>query len=102
MNKKKERSLMIDDCRDSKADVIARNYFEGLRLLEKFGPWDILYLDHDLASFDKKGREKTGYDIICWLERNPAYLPGRIFLVTSNPVGRAKMQTVIDKLYGSK
>lgn len=58
----------------------------------------MLCLDHDLGN----ATEKTGYDVICFLEENTHFLPKEIFLVTSNPVGRQRMQQVIDKLYGQK
>lgn len=95
---KKERILLIDDCRNLKADVIARNYEEGIRQLEFNGYWDVLLLDHDLASFNND-KEYTGYDVMCWLEANTEFLPGRIECVSSNPVGRQRIQQVIDKLY---
>jgi len=58
-----------------------------------------LYLDHDLASFEGD-KEKTGYDVICWLEENTEYLPIHgIYCVSSNPVGRSRINQVIDKLY---
>lgn len=69
------RTLLIDDFRNLQADIIARSYEEGLRQLKLNGPWDLLLLDHDLASFDKFGLEQTGYDIICWLEINKEFLP---------------------------
>jgi hypothetical protein len=96
------KTLLIDDMRDIKADVIARTYNEGIKALKSQGPFDILYLDHDLASYDEYGREKTGYDIMCFLEVNLRYLPASIVVVSSNPVGRRNMEVVIDKLYGRK
>lgn len=93
------KTLLIDDMRDIKADVIARNYKEGIHALQNSGPFDILYLDHDLASYEGD-REKTGYDVMCFLEANPELKPGKIMIVSSNPVGRKRMQVVIDKLYG--
>lgn len=105
-----KRILLIDDARsleqvhkhqsnDSYIASIARDYFEGIRLLREEGPWDVLYLDHDLASFIE-GKEKTGYDVICWLEENTEYLPlNGIYCVSSNPVGRQRIEQVIKKLY---
>lgn len=55
--------------------------------------WDMVYLDHDL------GGEQTGYDIMCWLEANPVYLPKEIVIITSNPVGRQRMEVVRKRLY---
>ena len=91
--------MLIDDTRDLECSVIARNYWEGIKQLEANGPWDELLLDHDLASYDKHGRERTGYDIMLFLEQFPQHLPGKITLVTANPVGRDRMQTVIERLY---
>ena len=97
------RILLIDDVRTfTVVDAIARNYNEGIRQLERNGPWDEVYLDHDLgdASFcEERSRYMTGYDVMCWLEANPGHLPKEIILVTDNPVGRTRMQQVIDKLY---
>lgn len=91
------RVLVIDDLRNIKADYTARTFEDGIRALTDMGPWQMLYLDHDLGDPDPS---KTGYDIINFLEANPELLPDRIVLVTSNPVGRKKMQSVIDKMYG--
>ena len=92
------RVLLIDDVRNLEADVIARNYSEGIRQLELNGPWDLLLLDHDLASFID-GDEKTGYHVMCWLEEYTQYLPKKIECVSANPVGRAKIESVINILY---
>ena len=94
------RVLAIDDLRDmTEASVVARNYDEGIRQLQINGPWDVLLLDHDLASFDETGKEKTGYDVMCWLEENTKYLPAKIQCVSANPVGRARIISVCVKLY---
>ncbi len=90
--------LLIDDERNLEAHAVARNYFDGIKLLES-QKWELLLLDHDLASYDENGKEKTGYDVMCWLEQNSQHLPAKIKLVTSNPVGRQRMQQVINSLY---
>lgn len=104
--------LLIDDMRDLEnvmpsyskykdfTGITARSYDVGIAELKSNSPFDVLFLDHDLASYDEAGREKTGYDIMCFLEANLELLPKEIVLVTSNPVGRQRMQAVIDKLYG--
>lgn len=43
--------LMIDDLRTIKGVEVARNYREGLDYLQHGGPWDLLYLDHDLGDY---------------------------------------------------
>ena len=107
--------LLIDDLRDldyvidkylgksitGTIGYIARTYEQGIEALKTTGPFDLLFLDHDLASFEGD-REKTGYDVVCFLEANSELLPRKTILVTSNPVGRQKMQTVLDKLYEDK
>ena len=93
------RILLIDDVRNLEADVIARNYNEGIKQLKFNGGWDLLMLDHDLASFDINNKETTGYDIMCWLEENNEFLPKKIICVSANPVGRDRINVVIDKLY---
>lgn len=103
-----EKVLLIDDTRtvdfierryDATPTTIARNFAEGINALKNGGPFDLLLLDHDLASYDEEGNELTGYKIMLFLEEHPEYLPGQIVVVSSNPVGRDKMQVVIDKLY---
>jgi len=96
-------SLGIDDRRDLRqCRVLCRDYWSGVSALLHMGPWDILYLDHDLHCW-QDGKEYTGYDLISWLEEASANgecnLPGNIECVSDNPSGRARIQQVIDKLY---
>jgi hypothetical protein len=93
------RILAIDDTRElTEAHVLARNFKEGIRQLQINGPWDLLLLDHDLASFDSDGREKTGYDIMCFLEENLHLAPKKIECVSANPVGRSRIVAMIVRL----
>lgn len=97
----KKKTLIIDDLPETKnvfADCVATTYREGIEALQNDGPFSIVYLDHDLGDYDE-GVEKTGYDIMCFLEQNLQLLPEKIVCVSRNPVGRAKIQAVIDKLY---
>ena len=98
-----KRILGIDDSRElSFCSVLCRDYWSGVSALLNMGPWDEVHLDHDLGSYEN-GREYTGYDLISWLEEAVAngdtVLPGKIWCVSSNPSGRARIQQVIDKLY---
>jgi len=104
------KTLLIDDLRPIDADVIARTFENGIAALKDLGPFNILYLDHDLGEVDFEGKEKfieidghtypkNGYGVMCFLERNTEFLPSEIRIVSSNPVGRRNMQVVIDKLY---
>jgi hypothetical protein len=96
------KTLLIDDMRDLPATFVARDYFAGIEALENH-EWDVLLLDHDLATWDDDGNEKTGYDVMCWLEEHPEHLPrDEIRIVSANPIGRQRMQIVIDKLYNDR
>lgn len=102
------RILLIDDIRNElspqvnrKVSVIARDYNEAIMCLIKLGPWDLVLFDHDLASFedpDNPKTEKTGYDIVCWLEEYPEFMPKDWEVISSNPVGREKMQKVLEAI----
>lgn len=105
-----EKTLLIDDLRNIDACLTARTFEAGIKALETESPFDILYLDHDLGHVNEEGKEywisingenypQNGYGIMCFLEHNPEYLPKKIIIVSSNPVGRKNMQVVIDKLY---
>ena len=91
------KTLLIDDVRNLDASYTARNYQEGIKALKRES-WDHLLLDHDLASFSKSGREYTGYDIACWLERNPQHLPKKVTIVSSNPVGVSRIKSALSRL----
>jgi hypothetical protein len=97
---KEKKILLIDDVRNiERCSRIARTYFEGIILLQ-LCKWDELLLDHDLGPCSVyKEREYTGYDIMCWLEEFPEYLPKKISCVSANPVGRRRIEQVIQKLY---
>jgi len=99
--------LLIDDLRSEdiieitygkRPTHVARDYDQGIKALKEEGPFDLLYLDHDLGDYNKFV-ERTGYDVMCFLEENPQFLPKEIVFVTANPVGRKKMMAVYRKLY---
>lgn len=106
------RILLIDDLRDlrilapryignaSYEGRTARTYDEGIQALYD-GPYDLLLLDHDLGDF-KNGKERTGYNIACYLEEHPELLPNKTIVVSSNPVGKKKIEQVMEKLYAQK
>jgi len=62
--------LYVDDerCLPSQEWDLARNYNEAMYMLSST-QYDLISLDHDIASYDSVGVEKTGYDILCYLER---------------------------------
>jgi len=108
---KKKRILLIDDCRSEtqvkrRVDVIARNYWEGMKMLKLMGPWDVLLIDHDLNSFENPAdgkTEKTGYDIMLFLEEMAVdgrveYIPSEIICVSSNPAGRKNIEAAVNSI----
>lgn len=62
-------------------------------------------LDHDLSEQATMGMpgpgEKTGYTVCCWMEANNVWPVDGIKVHSMNPVGRQRMQAVIDKHYSS-
>jgi len=84
--------LLIDDLKTFPNCTICRTYDAGLAALSSES-WDLLLLDHDL------GEEKTGYDLLCWLEQNPQFVPKDIQIVSLNGAGRDKMQLVVRNLF---
>lgn len=59
-------------------------------------------LDHDLTidqTLGREDREKTGYTVICWMEEHGVWPPKGTKVHSQNPVGRAKMQSVINRAY---
>lgn len=69
-------------------------------------------LDHDLANehypWNRENAEDlsprgegTGYDVVCWMEENNVWPKGGVSVHSMNPVGRKRMQVVIDKHYNS-
>lgn len=104
------KTLLIDDLREIKASIVARTFEQGINALKNDGPFDVLYLDHDLGEIDGHGSEvprsvdgelymPNGYGIMCFLEANPYLLPKDIVIVSSNPVGRQRMKVIIDRLF---
>jgi len=102
--------LYVDDLRtlpesypSDKWDV-ARSFHEAIYLLEKYD-YEILSLDHDIASF-YGAREMTGYDIALWLaqrKQDNKHVPSTILVHSANPVGRDNILSTIDRyLTGDK
>ncbi len=88
--------LWIDDERPKPKDfdLVARNYQEALEIIANN---EITYIsfDHDL------GEEKTGYDIVCWLEEEIYYGRLKKFewnVHSANPSGAKKMILTLEKM----
>ena len=97
--------LLIDDEREIphiksvygiEVTKVAKSYTEGIQALQE-GGWDMLLLDHDLNSYPE-GKEKTGTDIMRFLQANPKLLPQSIIFVTMNPGGRRRMEGILSDI----
>ena len=93
--------LFVDDERNvPEGWDVARSYNEAIDKLSS-AHYDELSLDHDIASFDDSGKEKTGYDIALWLANRKVatgeYVPPKISCHSANPIGRARIEGVIQR-----
>lgn len=89
----KKYTLLIDDQRDDLSmDLIARNGLSAISTLERLhGMIDLVYMDHDLGD----EHAITGAKIVeLALEGN--VMPPRVRFVTSNPVGRDAMVSMLE------
>lgn len=98
------RILFVDDEREPvlvKPDEdelgLARTVAEAKRLLLA-GPWDELWLDHDLGWPAPKD-ESTTRPLATWIIENWASLPGvgRIFVHSGNPIGAEWLVGTLDR-----
>jgi hypothetical protein len=105
--------LWVDDERNPPDNswTVARNYADAIFLIENTLLEEIS-LDHDLGD-GKKNQQYgprgvsylTGYDIVCHIEKLIHFggiikVP-KIFCHSSNPVGRARINSVIEKIGAS-
>lgn len=61
-------------------------------------------LDHDLTISQTLGypdQEKTGYDVVLWMEKNKVWPPDGVVVHSENPAGRFKMEQAIKNYYGA-
>ena len=103
--------LWLDDIRDpvlfgKTGWTWAKTADEAITLL-KTGEVIKASLDHDLGVRSTLGLndygvapyEQTGYDVVCWMEENNVWPIEGVTVHSSNPVGRKRMEQVINKHY---
>jgi Cyclic-phosphate processing Receiver domain len=94
--------VWLDDTRDAPPGWMRARTPEEVVALLGGGKVEELSLDHDLGP-DPSGRERTGYEVLVWLEeevaagRWVAALP-RIAVHSGNPVGRARMERALEAI----
>lgn len=96
--------LWLDDIRDPNKFALfdfewAKTYEKAIELL-KTGNVTFASLDHDLSTRATLGLwdgEKTGYDLLCWMEANDIWPKDGIVVHSYNPAGRERMFQVLKK-----
>lgn len=104
-------SLWLDDVREPwrfgrVGWVWAKTAEEAIEIL-KTGRVIRASLDHDLSwehypwnqVNPQEYKQKTGYDVVCWMEENNVWPRRGVEVHSMNPVGRQRMQQVIDRHY---
>ena len=94
--------VWLDDLREPIGDWVWLKTPQQFEMALKVSLKDIteISFDHDLG--DRSDPEITGYTCICWIEKlwyNDAdFVVPILHVHSANPVGRAKIQAVINKL----
>ncbi len=109
--------LFLDDLRTAPNDTwtTVRTADEAIEWLSR-GIVAIASLDHDLADghypwvagfpypeneeLVKRTKEKTGYDVVCFMEEHNIWPKSGVRVHSQNPVGVARMLVPIEKHYG--
>lgn len=114
--------LYLDDIRPAPVGWELVTTVAAAQVALSTGTVDELSLDHDLGACELcttieanqtdgplwKGSMPhckhvgTGYDLVCWMEANDVWPPVKPVVHSLNPVGRQRMQQVIDKHYTEK
>lgn len=99
----KKPGLWVDDVRELPAEYagwdVARSYHQAIELLSS-NEYDAISLDHDIASWDNEGIERTGYDITKWLTQRKfdgLPVPTTYYVHSANPVGADNMKHMINR-----
>ena len=94
-------NLWLDDNRTCPFEkgqwITAKNYEEAIEILKNH-KIEEAWLDHDLGDLDLE--EKTGYDVVKWMEENDVW-PDWCMVHSMNPVGSKRMCGVLSKQYGT-
>ena len=82
-------NLYVDDLRSAPEGwALARSYEQAVAMMATT-KYDIVSLDHDL------GEARSGYDVMCAIERGAVLRPGDVWCHSYNPVGRKNIESAI-------
>lgn len=73
------------------------NVIEAKEALQLLGPFDALFLDHDLDDkiFVNSNEENTGYQLAKWISENDDIKFDEIIIHSLNPVGAQNIKAVL-------
>jgi hypothetical protein len=99
--------LWLDDVRDPirhgyAGFVWVKTAREAIEQLQT-GEVTFASLDHDLSAQATMGNwrgQLTGYEVVCWMERNDVWPRDGVAVHSMNPAGRKRMEAVIQRQYG--
>jgi len=86
--------VWLDDFRPAPAGWIRTYWPEEVIELLKTGDVEEISLDHDLGDHYGAGKERTGYDVLTWMEEavlTEGFIPPIINIHTANPVAEKRM-----------
>lgn len=98
--------MWLDDIRDPARHgcigwVWIKTYDDAVALLAT-GQVVEASLDHDLTIQQTIGNpdgERTGYDVVCWMEEHNVWPPMGVTVHSLNPSGKARMEAAIRRAY---
>jgi CheY-like chemotaxis protein len=69
---------------------------EAIEALDEQGPFDYVFLDHDLGDMSMvPSGPGTGYEVALWLCKNSAKQPPNIIIHSLNPAGAKAMASLL-------
>ena len=98
--------VYLDDIRMAPDGWVRTWWPEEVIALLKTGEVTEISLDHDLGDHfgrpDSVNRERTGYDVLLWIEEAVAlegFDPPIIHIHTANPVADVRMKAAVEAIY---
>ena len=72
---------------------------EAKKLYETHGPFDIVFLDHDLGGevYVPSSKDNTGYQLAKWLSKRTEEKAPLMVIHSFNPIGAENMKSVLPK-----
>lgn len=81
--------------------VVVRSHHDFIRKINTDSHFNIISFDHDIASYDFKGKEITGYDCLKWLigkTLDDRYALPECYFHSKNPIGCNNMKQYFENI----